>query len=133
MSEAWTINSDASLENFILHLRGLYEAKKYVTVTWKTGKQRSDLQNNSLHKYLELLSLELNERGLDMRVVLKPEIDIPWTKESAKNHLWRPIQVAMTDKSSTAKANRDEYPQVYETLNRHLSDKFGVHIPWPSR
>lgn len=133
MAESWTANSDISLENLIKNLRDVYAQKKSVTVTWHPGRQRSEIQNNALHKYCELLAETLNDRGLDMRVVLKPEIDIPWTKESAKNHLWRPIQSLMIDKESTAKANSDEYGPVYETLNRHLSDKFGVHVPWPQK
>ena len=133
MPESWTANSEQSLDNLFNHLRVVYEKTHYVKVTWTTGRQRSEPQNNALHKYCELLAEALNERGLDMRVVLKPEIEIPWTKESAKNHLWRPIQVVMTDKESTAKANRDEYGPVYETLNRHMSDKFGVYVPWPQK
>lgn len=133
MAESWTANTDLSLENAIKHMREVYAKTNYVRITWTTTKQRSETQNNALHKYCELLAEALNDRGLDMRTLLKPEIDIPWTKESVKNHLWRPIQVAMTDKESTAKANSDEYGPVYETLNRHLSDKFGVHVPWPAR
>ena len=51
--------------------------------------QRTEKQNNSLHAYCQGLADELNSAGLDMRVVLKPEYEIPWTKESVKEHLWR--------------------------------------------
>lgn len=133
MSEGWTVNSDVSLESFIAHIREVYAEKKYVSLTWTTGKQRSHLQNNSLHLYCDMLSKELNDRGLDMRKVLKQETDIPWTQQSVKEHLWRPIQKSMTGDDSTTKPDRDEYVLIYETLNRHLSDKLGVHVPWPSR
>ena len=43
-------------------------------------KQRTLQQNKALHKYFEILADTLNEAGLDARVVLKPEIEIPWTK-----------------------------------------------------
>ena len=32
-----------------------------------------------------------------------------------------------------AEADRVEYNQVYEALNRHLGQKFGVHVPWPNK
>lgn len=133
MTEQWTVNSDASLDNFIKHIRKVYAERKYVTVTWKTGQQRSEIQNNALHLYCRNLANELNERGLDMKKVLKPEVEIPWTEYSAKEHLWKPIQESLTGHISTTKPKRDEYPLIYETLNRHLGDKLGVHVEWPQR
>lgn len=98
------------------------------------SKRRTGTQNNSLHKWLALLAEALNAAGLDMKTVLKPEVEIPWTKESAKLYLWRPIQKAMLDKDSTTDATTVEYPQVYATLTRHLSQKFGLYVPeWPSK
>lgn len=90
-------------------------------------------QNAALHKYLEMLAELLNEAGLDMKKVLKPQVDIPWTKESAKEHLWKPIQQIVIDKSSTTQATTAEYSQVYDVLSRHLAEKFGIYCPWPSR
>lgn len=97
------------------------------------GKQRSPVQNNSLHKFCEMLAQALNDAGLDMRTVIKPEVEIPWTKDSVKKHLWAKIQQAMTDKSSTREGTTVEYIQVYEVLMRHLGEKFGVYVEWPSK
>ena len=95
-------------------------------------EQRTILQNKALHKYCELLAEALNDAGLDMKVVLKPEVDIPWTKESVKNHLWRPIQLIMMDKESTTEMDTTDPSKIYDVLDRHISEKHGVHIPWPS-
>ena len=65
-------------------------------------EQRTLQQNKALHKWLDQLCDVLNESGYDMKTVLKPEIDIPWTRDSAKNYLWRPIQEIMIDVESTA-------------------------------
>lgn len=94
---------------------------------------RTDLQNKSLHKYFDMLASQLNEEGLDMRKVLKPAINIPWTKESVKKHLWKPIQDAMYEKRSTTQLERIEVTEVYDVLNRHLGERFGVHVPFPSK
>ena len=37
----------------------------------------------------------------------------------------------MTDEESTAKVNKIDYIKVYETLNKYLGEKFGIHVPWP--
>lgn len=94
--------------------------------------QRTTQQNKALHKYCELLAEALNLAGLDMKKTLKPEIDIPWTKENVKDHLWRPIQIAMTQKETTTEPSTKDYQDIYAVLDRHLAEKFGVSVPWPS-
>ena len=96
------------------------------------GRQRTIRQNNALHKYFELLAEELNEAGLDMKKTLKPSIDIPWDKHGVKEYLWRPIQEAMLGKKSTTKLNTKEIDKIYDTLNRHLSERFGLTVLFPS-
>ena len=103
----------------------------YLRLTVKTGRQRSGKQNSALHLYLRMLSDALNDAGYDQRKVLKEGVDIPWTDTSAKNHLWRPIQEAMTGKESTTEPERGDYPKIYETLNRLTAQKFGISLPWP--
>lgn len=67
-----------------------------------------------------------------MRVVLKPEIAIPWTMQSVKDSLWRPIQRALVHKQSTTNITGKDLNDVFDTLNRHLGERFGLHIPFPS-
>ena len=94
--------------------------------------KRTDPQNNALHLFCERLAQELNDKGLDMRHTLKEDIDIPWTKENVKNFLWRPIQIAMTDKQSTTELTSGEPSRIHEVLSKHLGEKFGIYIPFPS-
>lgn len=95
-------------------------------------KQRTLKQNNALHKMFELLADELNTAGLDMRKTLKESIDIPWSKDTVKDYLWRPIQKAQLQKSSTTELTTKDIDSVFETLNRHLGEKFGLHVDFPS-
>jgi hypothetical protein len=94
-------------------------------------KQRTIQQNKALHKYFELLAKELNDAGLDMRTVLKPEININWTEEMIKEHLWRPVQKLQFGKESTTELTTTEINKVWETLNMFLSEKFGVFVDFP--
>ena len=131
--EHWTVNSDASLENLIKHLRELYADKKYIQVKWTTGRSRTIPQNSSLHQYCEWVGNELNARGLDMVKVLKPGVEIPWSKVSVKEHIWRPVQEVHFGNTSTKKLERLDVSIIYDVINRHLSNKFGVHVPFPSK
>ena len=90
-------------------------------------------QNAAMHKYFRELAFALNDAGLDMRKTLKPSIDIPWTEDSVKRHLWRPIQQSMMNTHSTTKLDTKDVGEVYEVLNRHLAEKFGISVPFPTR
>ena len=96
-------------------------------------KPRTGQQNKALHKYCELLADALNSAGYEMKAVLAvKQVDVPWSPDSVKEVLWRPIQEAMTGKHSTTQLDRMEPGQVYEVLNRHMASNFGVSVPWPS-
>jgi hypothetical protein len=129
--QSWRVNSQETLKGFLEYAAQLYAENHYLEFRWTAGKQRSEAQNNALHLWLGRLAKELNDAGLDMRTVLKPEIEIPWTMLSAKDHLWRPIQKAMYQNESTTEPNTVEYGKIYEVLSRHLAEKHNIHVPWP--
>lgn len=95
-------------------------------------KQRTLKQNAALHKMFKMLSDELNTAGLDMRATLKPEIDIWWNEKTIKEYLWRPIQKMQVMKESTTDLTTREIDQVFETLAKHLGEKFGIELNFPS-
>ena len=96
-------------------------------------KSRTLQQNKALHQAFTLLADSLNEAGLDCRVVMKPEAEIPWSPEMVKNLLYRPIMEVMTDKHSTTELDRIEPSQVWDVLMRHLGEKLGVqYIAFPA-
>lgn len=99
------------------------------------GMKRTAQQNRALHKGFELVAKALTDAGLDMRAVLKPEIDIPWTTVSVKEYLFRPIVRAMTSKLSTADLDKiGEIEAIWEVLMRHLMEKHHIeYIHFPSQ
>lgn len=96
-------------------------------------KKRTIQQNRALHLWFTLLADELNNAGLDMKIVLKPEADIPWTPILVKELIWKKIQKTMLGKKSTTELSKTEdIDRVYDTINRWTSIKFGISIPFPS-
>lgn len=96
----------------------------------------TELQNKSIHKYLTLLAEALNAAGLDMKVVLaklSKRMDIPWTMASAKERLWRPVQVAQLEKESTTKLDTREVSMVYETLSKLMAENFSISVSFPDK
>tara|TARA_R110000850_G_scaffold269167_3_gene401040 strand:- start:5192 stop:5596 length:405 start_codon:yes stop_codon:yes gene_type:complete len=127
------INSLQSLEAYKQHLDAQFEKHKYLRVDMKTGKQRSLTQNAALHLYCTHVSDMLNDGGKDFRAMIKQGVDVPWTPELVKDYMWRPIQKLVTGHDSSVKPERHQYGEIYDVLNRHLSDKHDLFIPWPSK
>jgi len=92
--------------------------------------QRTSAQNRALHRYFRVLAAKLNAAGLDMRKLLKPEVEIPWSLSSVKEFLWKRIQLPLVGHDSTSKLDKKQVGEVYETLSRHLSEKHGIYVPF---
>ena len=95
-------------------------------------KKRTDLQNRALHKYFQKLADALNDAGLDVRHTLKEDIDIPWNALLIKDYLWRPIQELQLKKRSTTELSTTDIDKIFETITRHLGEKFGIFVDFPS-
>lgn len=90
-------------------------------------------QGRALHVWLKLAADCLNDCGLDMKRVLKGEIDIPWTKDSCKLYLYKPVLEAMTGKTSTKQMTTVEPSEVAKVIGRKIAERHGVTLPpWPS-
>lgn len=98
----------------------------------KLSQKRTLTQNRALHKLFTLLAEELNTKGLDARVVLKPTYQIWWTPEMIKRDLWKPLQDVMYAKKSTTELTTKEVSKVYEQLGKILGEKFGAEVDFPS-
>jgi len=89
-------------------------------------------QNNSLHLFFTELANELNDKGLDMRTLIRKEVEVSWTTYTVKEYLWRPLQKVLTGKSSTTKLNKtEEIYLIYKNLNRILIERTKGEINFP--
>lgn len=95
-------------------------------------KPRTEAQNKALHLYFTQLAEMLNDAGLDMRKVLRPSISIPWSGETIKEYLWKPVMEFQLQKSSTTEMTTKDIDEVYDTINRHIGEKFGITLEFPS-
>jgi hypothetical protein len=101
-----------------------------------TEKQRTDQQRKAIEVMCREYAFYLNAAGLEQRAVfakMRDGVDIPWSQETVKENLLKPIVKAMFDKDSTADLETDQVSKVYETLNRWTSEKLGVSVEFPDR
>lgn len=100
----------------------------------KPKKLRSLGQNKALHLDCQLIADKLNDAGYDMRVVLKQHINIPWTLESVKTHIFKPVLQIMYQKESTTKIdkNSDELQKIHDVIMRELGQNWHIEYhPFP--
>lgn len=90
-------------------------------------------QQKSLHLFFSLLAEELNTKGKDMRVILKPTWQIWWTPQAVKRDLWKPLQKAMYGKESTTDLlKHEEIDKIHETIMHYLGEKHEIeYIEFP--
>jgi hypothetical protein len=93
--------------------------------------QRTIKQNRSLWKFSQDLADTLNDAGLSMQMVLKPGIQISWTKDSIHDYIVIPISKAMYHKDSTTTLTTKELSSIAEEIIRHFGEK-GIVLDWPS-
>lgn len=131
----FTAHSAETLTEAHKLLDDFYRTHKFVKVEFKAGKQRTLTQNACLHLWLGWLAESLNNAGLDMRTVMKQDADLPWSTETCKQFLWKPIQRALINRESTTEAERKDYGYIEQVLSNHLQTKFpGIEIPaWPEK
>ena len=109
------------------------EGKKCWAELGRETGVRSPNQNAALHKLYEQLAYDLNSQGLTIQKVLAQTMELDWNKNTVKDLIWRPTQIALTNKRSTTELDRvSEINEIYEHVNRFIS-QFGVHVPFPSQ
>lgn len=98
------------------------------------NKQRTDQQNRALYLFFTWLAETLNDSGKDMRVILKPQISIPWTKNSVHDYLWIPIQKLMYGTDSTTFLHKiEQIDKIHAVLMRELGEKHEIeYVPFPT-
>ena len=95
--------------------------------------KRTPQQRKSIEVYCRELAEAFNASGQDMRKVLKPGIEIPWSQETVKEQLFKVVMNAMYPEiESTSDLSSTQVSKVYETLNRHTATKLGVSLAFPS-
>lgn len=92
--------------------------------------KRTSQQNKSLHKYLEELSRELNNAGIDVKVMVK-NLRV-WSTPEMLKVIFKAIAFEKYQVTSTADLTTKQLTECYEEMNR-LTSSVGVAIPFPSQ
>jgi hypothetical protein len=114
-----------------LHMGDIIE----VEVPGLVEKPATVQQRKALHVWCELVSEYLNAHGIGMKAVFAvKEVDVPWSKITVKESLFRPIYTAVSGQQSTTLADTSHYNETQKVLSHKLAEALGITLPpWPSR
>ncbi len=97
--------------------------------------KRTSSQNNALHLLFAQISKECEEKGIDLREVVRDEVPIPCTPENIK-WMWKLLQKAMFGTRSTTELRKSgDIDKVYDQFNKILIERTNGEIslpPFPS-
>ena len=93
--------------------------------------KRTELQNNSMHKYQRLLADAFNDKDLSVEKVLSKPLEMPWTKNLIMELIWRVVQQSLYGTKSTTELSTTEISEIYEVINRFTAQEWGISIEWP--
>lgn len=126
------INGEVSLQEAFFLIKQKYQKDRYLILTIENA-QRTLTQNRAIHLYFTMLASELNEKGLDIRKVLRESFNIPWSKDSVKELIWCEVQKSMFGTTSTKQLTTDQVSQVFDVIHLHLINTFEVDVQFPSK
>ena len=88
-------------------------------------------QNNSHWKYCELMADGLNNTQASVQKVCT--LPIAFTKDNFHELIWKPVQHTMfPDIESTTQLDTKQMSEVYEQVNKIISEQWAVQADWPS-
>jgi hypothetical protein len=109
-----------------------YKGNLFVKIA-KTTKERTEIQNNSLHLWLHKKAEQCREAGITRQMILSKTMELEVTDTFMKD-IWRDVQNAMfkTGRKTRNLEKVGQIDEVYEHLNRFFADKFNLPgTDWP--
>ena len=69
---------------------------------------------------------------MTVKKTLREDFDMMWSETLFKEIIWREIQKAMFNTTSTKELNSDQINKIFDVINKHFGENLGIHIPFPS-
>jgi hypothetical protein len=122
------------LDSIAMTLREAVEEGEHEVIIRKRKTKRTLTQNKALHKYLEIVSIKMNDAGYTQRKLIgtfKAGFELPVTPHMLKD-IFREVGRAMYKKESTADLDTKEISKVYKIVDQRLAEVTGISVPWPT-
>ena len=132
MSQTWTVKNQDTAKFFIAYIED--QVEQGIDRVYTIQKMdRTYRQNRTIHLLFRRMAEALNEAGFEISHPFKPDLEIPWSEESVKDLLYRPIITSYFKVARSSLLDTAQLSESMEILVDAVNRNTGVYVPIPSQ
>ena len=131
MSETWTVKDQNTCKFFVAYVED--QAEQGIDRVYKIQKaDRTWRQNNTLHLLFRRMAKDLNDAGFEIPHPFKPDLEIPYSEESVKELLYKPIITMYFKVDRSTDLNTEQLSESMTILVDAVNRNTGVYVHIPT-
>lgn len=131
MSETWKVHDKNTCKFFVAYIED--QAEKGIDRVYKIQKaDRTWRQNNTLHLLFRRMAKDLNDAGFEIPHPFKPDLEIPYSEESVKELLYKPIITMYFKVDRSTELTTEQLSESMTILVDAVNRNTGVYTPIPT-
>ena len=132
MSQSWRVNDKNTASFFIAYIQD--QVEQGIDRVYTIQKMdRTYKQNRTIHLLFRRMAEALNEAGFEIAHPFKPSLEIPWSEESVKDLLYKPIITSYFKVDRSSLLDTAQLSESMEILVDAVNRNTGVYVPIPSQ
>lgn len=132
MSQTWTVKNKDTADFFIAYIKD--QVEQGVERVYSIQKMdRTYRQNRTIHLLFRRMAEALNDAGFEIRHPMKPDLEIPYSEESVKELLYKPIITSYFKVNRSSELNTEQLSESMEILVDAVNRNTGVMVHIPSQ
>lgn len=131
MSETWTVKDQNTCKFFVAYVED--QAEQGIDRVYKIQKaDRTWRQNNTLHLLFRHMAQALNDAGFEIPHPFKPDLEIPYSEESVKELLYKPIITMYFKVERSTDLDTEQLSESMTILVDAVNRNTGVYVHIPT-
>ena len=131
MSETWTVKDQNTCKFFVAYVED--QAEQGIDRVYKIQRaDRTWRQNNTLHLLFRQMAKALNDAGFEIPHPFKPDLEIPYSEESVKELLYKPIITMYFKVGRSSDLDAEQLSESMTILVDAVNRNTGVYVHIPT-
>ena len=131
MSETWTVKDSNTCKFFVAYVED--QVEQGIDRVYKIQRaDRTWRQNNTLHLLFRRMAEALNDAGFEIPHPFKPDLEIPYSEESVKELLYKPIITMYYKVGRSTDLDTEQLSESMTILVDAVNRNTGVYVPIPT-
>ena len=132
MSQTWTVKDKNTAKFFVAYIED--QVEQGIDRVYTIQKMdRTYRQNRTIHLLFRRMAEALNDAGFEISHPFKPDLEIPWSEESVKDLLYRPIITSYFKVDRSSLLDTAQLSESMEILVDAVNRNTGVLVHIPSQ